>query len=276
MRFKRKTTFLIFVFVFLSLIFISNFKDCFFVKSYPIFRQIQNISTAGNYDTYSTKKSENFIVKYKRNDSMYVDSMLQIAEQSYDQVSSFLSYSPERGTELIIYQDSYRLNRDIGVLSYKKTMGAYSKGRILILSPREWAGEDINSEDAFKVIDESGVVLHEFTHLVVDEITNGNYPLWFTEGIALYAEYQLLKNEWHPEIEEQDIYYTIDDLTDRFIALDDDKAYRKSFLIVKRIVDQYGQQKLMDILNRLGQGMRFEDCIREITGTKLEEIADVL
>ena len=38
--------------------------------------------------------------------------------------------------------------------------------------------------------------VHELTHLVVDDLAGGNFPVWFTEGSALYMEYMLLGYEW--------------------------------------------------------------------------------
>ena len=45
----------------------------------------------------------------------------------------------------------------------------------------------LGNKDYFK----EGPMVHEYTHLVVDELTGGNYSRWFTEGVAQYVEQQV-------------------------------------------------------------------------------------
>ncbi len=65
--------------------------------------------------------------------------------------------------------------------------GSIWAGLIRVLSPRAWMGDTPVSQQQ-QVFQSQGPVADEYTHLLVDYKTGGNYTLWLTEGLAQYAE----------------------------------------------------------------------------------------
>ena len=87
-------------------------------------------------------------------------------------------------------------------------------------------------------------------------MAGGNFPVWFTEGSALYMEYMLLGYEWGRELGSADIY-SIEELTDDFYRLDEYQAYRQAFLEVSDIIERIGWDGYLDLLQELGDGQDF-------------------
>ena len=70
---------------------------------------------------------------------------------------------------MVVYPDTASLAGSIGWNRNESAMGVYWAGSIRILSPGEWIKGDA-LEKQFK---QEGPMVHEFTHLMVDEITKG-------------------------------------------------------------------------------------------------------
>jgi hypothetical protein len=103
---------------------------------------------------------------------------------------------------------------------------------------------------------------HELTHLVVDYLTGGNYPRWFTEGVAQYEEYKLTGFELQDTTSSlKPPFYSMRDLTGRFDQLPNQtKAYRESLAAVRFIVDYAGEPALHQLIAELGRGLDFNQA----------------
>ena len=111
-------------------------------------------------------------------------------------------------------------------------------------------------------------MVHEFTHLMVDEITRGNYNRWWTEGIAQYSEKQITGFQFSDpftggrELE----YYSLEKLDSEFDRLDQQIAYWESLQLVEYIVDLYGEEQIFNILEQLGQGKTMIKAVQKCLG----------
>ncbi|TZE80868.1 hypothetical protein [Calorimonas adulescens] len=104
----------------------------------------------------------------------------------------------------------------------------------------------------------------ELTHLIVDDIAKGNYPVCFTEGVALLEEYRINGFMWGDSLDGDDHPYKVEELTSSFNYLDAEKAYRRSFEIVKGISDEKGFTAVLDVIKYLGEGKSFPSAIDAI------------
>ncbi len=238
------------------------------ISLYPIVKKVEKYRILKLVDSYEELETENFIVKYKSNDIKSAKMTAQIAEKYYNKICSTFNYYPKDKTNIVIYNNKDELINNIGLKKRQAPIGVYYSGVINILSPHLWIKQDINQDYVFE---KNGPIVHEFTHLIVDEISNGNYPMWLTEGLALYTEYMTTGFEWGRNIVyNQEV--NIKDLNENFKNIDQNIAYRKSFEIVKNMDNKWGFEKIVTILNNLGEGNSMTKTVRAVLKIQLKDI----
>jgi hypothetical protein len=159
--------------------------------------------------------------------------------------------------QCVVCPNKFELGKIVGTKYESPPMGVYRNGVIHVLSPTQWISGKSDSETE-AVFTHDGPIAHELVHLAVDKATEGNYPIWFTEGIALYFENKYTGYEWQPDVNADDISYQ--KLNTDFYSISDAKAYRKSFEIIDAFVYVNGEDALMNILEKLSTGKRFAVC----------------
>ena len=214
---------------------------------------------------YNTK---HFIIKYKGADEAIVDQIGEMFERSYLLIGQAYNFYPEEKTTVMLYRTKEEFWQYQPSLKGQEVMGLYNTGIIHILSPNAYHYEE---EDYLEKFEKDGPILHEYTHRVIDSLTRGNIDLWFTEGLALYEEYDQLGTEWAPNFE-YETYYTLEELQKNFMKLEEVQAYRQSFEIVKSIVEENGREKVMELLNELADLNHFEAAYEKVYGKKLQYI----
>jgi hypothetical protein len=113
---------------------------------------------------------------------------------------------------------------------------------------------------------------HEFTHLVVDYITRGNYTRWFTEGLAQYEEFKLTGFEFGEESASFDQpLYKLSEMDANFDNLPNQAlAYRQSYMAVRYIAAKYGEGALKEILNNLAKNKNMSEAINAVIGVDMK------
>ncbi|MCX7781537.1 MAG: hypothetical protein N2491_11650 [Negativicutes bacterium] len=236
---------------------------------YPLARQV--FQAKMNFDTRHMQKyeTEHFIVKYTEQDADIVKMVADAAEKAYHPVTSILGYRPEGKAMIVVYPDKKQLNELFGWTSGESAMGVYWGGVIQVLSPQAWL-KDVNSAAEFT---HSGPVLHEYTHLVFDYMTSGNYSRWFTEGLAQYLEYRVNGYEWLTKDNKlTGRLYTMTQLDDRFDDLDNKSlAYRQSLAAIRYIAEVHGDDKLRAVIRDLRAGVATDKAISRNLGMSYDE-----
>jgi hypothetical protein len=216
----------------------------------------------GQWDELQT---EHYIIKYLPVDQDGVSLVAESAEEAYTSVSSSMGRQPAKQTTIVIYPDSMSLAASFGWDKNEKALGVYWGGTIRILSPRAWLS-NLGQRERFV---KEGPMVHEFTHLMVDEMTKGNYNRWWTEGIAQYMEKKITGFEFaDPFAGGQEFhYYTLENLEKNFDSLDQSVAYWESLKAVDFLVNSYGEEKLYTILRYLGNGDSMNKATEKALGT---------
>ena len=103
---------------------------------------------------------------------------------------------------------------------------------------------------------------HEFTHLVLDYKTAGNYPRWFSEGLAQYMELQHGGVKLSPNLSLVSAQlYSIDEL-EEFNKLDDELlAYEQSLSLIQYLVHIGGPEIISEIVDNLAEGYTFTQSL---------------
>jgi hypothetical protein len=112
-----------------------------------------------------------------------------------------------------------------------------------------------------------GILYHEYSHVVVFELTRGNCPLWLNEGIAeMFGRAE--GNRPLPEfgrviqsgklIEFKKLEANFSDFSPSTAAL----AYQQSYALVHYMVTTYGWHRVKQILSGLGAGLSFDEAAK--------------
>lgn len=209
--------------------------------------------------------SEHYYIKFRPENRIEAELVLDTAEFFYQPVMKQFNFNHHGRIPIILYSSREDLNKSFGWEANESAMGVYWAGAIRILSPGAWI-EEKDTERVAEVFKASGPMAHELTHLVVDYMTGGNYPRWFTEGVAQYEEYKLTGFEFHNVTGYfKPPFYSMRDLTEHFDSLPNQtKAYSESLAAVRFIVSYAGEPALYQIIYELGQDMDFNQAVEKV------------
>lgn len=213
--------------------------------------------------------TDNFLILYKPQSEDDVFSVAIAAEKAYEIVGRDFDYYPEERVNIVMYPDSQSLQAAFGWPADESTQGVYYRGAIYIQAPGAWIEDrDKLSNTFFK----KGPMVHEYTHLVVDQLTGGNHTRWFTEGVAQFEEKRVtgytLKQDF--DVKEKD-YYPLEDIFYRFDELSDvAKAYITALDMVKILAEPDGIEGIKTMMSALKNGGSPNDIFLERASSTIE------
>lgn len=226
----------------------------------------QAVQAKMNYQSRNMQlcETEHFIIRYTAADRSVIAMVAAAAEQAYSPVTAALGCQPPGKSLIIVYPDKGALRKVFDWPESENAMGVYWGGVIQLLSPRVWMLQPASQEEFIT----TGPMVHEYTHLVFDYMTNGNYPRWFTEGLAQYMEYRVNGYQWLAANNlRSHRLYSMQELDDHFDRLDNQAlAYRESLAAIRYIADNYGVAALRQITAELQAGEDIRQAIRETAG----------
>ncbi|RKO65564.1 peptidase MA family metallohydrolase [Desulfofundulus salinus] len=262
--------------VFVALVFILVIRVPGQIRGYVynIFREAARAQVMISTRHMLTLSDGHFVVRYYPGDADSALLVLKTAREFYPLVSRDFRFSSKKKIPLIVHPTRESLNASLGWPASENAMGVYWAGVIRVLSPNAWidARDPRQVEEVFVV---SGPVAHELTHLVVDYITRGNVPRWFTEGVAQYEEYRLTGFRFartgdfagEPLYDFAEMERDFDQLPNQTLA------YWQSLAAVEYLVEVYGEESLHKILAALGQGRDMDAALQQVTGQDLDQFA---
>ncbi|MGI6452738.1 MAG: peptidase MA family metallohydrolase [Syntrophomonadaceae bacterium] len=217
-----------------------------------------NLNTA----SYNKMETDHFLIKFLPVDQLFIPMIAECAEAAYHSVTDELGGEPGKKTTIVVYPNSQSLAKSFGWNKNEKAMGVYWAGSIRLLSPREWLTGG-NNKAQFMA---EGPLHHELAHLMVDEITGGNYNRWWTEGIAQYVEKKLTGFQFADPFAQgkEKQYFKLDDLAANFDKYDQQIAYWESLKAIEYISHHFGEEFLFSIMHELGNGC---DMVQAIEGS---------
>ena len=196
-----------------------------------------------------------FVITYDEGTmSDLADDVLGTLENAYSRVGSDLNCYPSVRIPVILYtRKEYR-----DVTEGPEWSGGLYDGKVRL--PIRGA-KTINP-----VL--KGVLTHEYTHVVVRELTKDNCPTWLNEGLAEVEG----RTEFNPPLAalaaaaKTGKFLSFPSLEGSLLGIDTKKvhlAYEQSYSIVKYMIATYGWYKVRDLLDALGNG---RDISAAITG----------
>jgi hypothetical protein len=237
---------------------------------YPLAREVVYLKI--NYSTRNMllKETEHFIIKYHPADAQAVDMVALAAEAAYEPVGKIVNYTPSKKPLIIIYKDRASMKKAYGWSGENSAMGFYWGGVIQILSPLAWLNDAASASEFVK----KGPMAHEYTHLALDYLLRGNYPRWFTEGVAQYVEYSVNGYEWitkNNSLKENS--YSMEELDKRFDELPNQAmAYRQSLAIMRYIIETHGKESFSKMLIDMKNGAKTDKALKGAIGLDYREL----
>jgi hypothetical protein len=192
----------------------------------------------------------------------FAQELMDTCEEGLASLTQDIGAYPERPIKIYVYASTSDL-RGAMVFSQEWTGGvAFTDfGTIAISIPQsqlEWG---------------KGALVHELTHLVVHQATfspYGQLPLWLDEGLATYSEGELapdLRSSLNKAISEGTLI-SVRSLCSPFSAYTDKASlsYAESYSLVEYLLDNYGQDKMLDLLTVLKQGSTYDEALTQVYG----------
>ncbi len=229
-------------------------------------------------------ESPHFVLHYDESlDGAWAPVVLACAERAHEAVSRRLGWSPagrEGKVPVLLHPTRTSLDRQFASRDGLEAVGAYWCGVVQVLSPRLWLAEEPGAA-AVAALWTDGPLVHEYTHYVLDMLVPaGNYPRWFSEGLAQYVEYRETGYLWLGGGASAGLLpgsegplYSLPELGRDFDGLENTAvAYREAFLLTAYLVDySVGWDGLHTLLGEMARGRPFEAALEKVTGLSPKE-----
>lgn len=229
-------------------------------KALKVFAYYSSTEFSKNADSFETR---HFIIKNIGAEKNTSEELGNLLEKSYNLIGKEFNYFPVKKTPVFIYGSMEEFWKKNEALKGQAVMGLYHMGVIHIVAPQ------VFDMDLYE-FEKNGPVLHEYTHKLLDDLSGGNMEIWFTEGMALFQEYKHYGTEWGQGMTFNN-EYTMKQLRENFMSLEDVQAYRQSFETVKSIYDKYGKDKILSLLSELRKGNDMGRAFLNLFGESLEK-----
>ena len=209
--------------------------------------------------------SEMSLFWYEGSDS-FARELMDTCEEGLARLTQDIGTYPERPINIYIYASDNDL-----------------KGAMIF--PQEWTGGVAFTAFSTIAIGISPseldwgkkALLHELTHLVVHQATfspYGQLPLWLDEGLAMYNEGELdpVLRSYLEEAIAEDELISVRSLCSPFSAYSEKASlsYAQSYSLVEYLLDNYGQDSMLDLLAILKEGSTYDEALTEVYGFDID------
>ena len=219
-------------------------------------------------------QSKHFDVYYYEGGYHLADFTAKAAEAAYSQIASLFQHDISDRIPILVYQshNDFVVTNAVNLPTYSEGIGGVTelfKNRVAI----PFTG---NYRDFRRVIH------HELVHAVINDVFYGGsiqsiiqnniqlrIPLWFNEGLAEYAAlgWDTQSDMYVREAILEDDLAPIEYLNGYF-------AYRGGQSVWDYVAEQYGREKIGEILQRIRLTRSVEASFRRATGLDLEELSE--
>jgi len=199
-------------------------------------------------------------------DRHFAAELMEAAQHALARLAEDTGAQLETPVDIYIYAD----NRDL--------LGS-------LIFPQEWTGGVAFTRFGILAIGIApgdldwgkGTIAHELAHLVIHQVTLNPYtdlPTWLNEGLAMYAEGQLepyLADLLDKGIAENNLI-SVRSLASPFSAHREEAAlsYAQSHSLVEFLINHYGQNKMLELLNTIRRGSSYDGALNKVYGFDMD------
>lgn len=225
-------------------------------------------------EEWSYIESKHFNIYYYKGGEYLADYTARAAEEAYAQIEDLFQHQISARIPIIVYQshNDFVVTNAVNLPTYSEGIGGVTelfKNRIALPFTGDYR-------------DYRRVVHHELVHAVINDMFYGgtlqsllqnnlqlNIPHWFNEGIAEYAA-----EGWSSDADNWVRDAVINDNLADIPYLYGFASYQGGQGVWDYIAEQYGREKIADILQRLRLTRSVKESFRRSTGLTLEELSE--
>ncbi len=217
------------------------------------------------YSWRSLTEGKVAIYWYKGDDS-FAQELMAAAQQALERLAEDTGAYPGKPARLYIYADA------------KDLMGA-------MIYPQEWTGGVAFTRYGIMAIGIAPsninwgkrAIAHELTHLVIHQMTLNPYnslPTWLDEGLAMHNE-GMLGPEFATYLSTaiaEDNLISVQSLSSPFSAYAEEArlSYAQSYSLVEFLITNYGQSKMLELLNTFREGSGYDAALEKVYGFDMD------
>ena len=222
-------------------------------------------------DTYTTQQSEHFKVHMSGHDADILWPYLEpLLEEGWDTLTAKYGFEPEGPILIEIFEETADFAvRSVGLPDIGPLVGICFGKVITLISPDTLSA---NWQE---------IVWHEFMHVITLQMTKNRMPRWLSEGISVWEE-----REGRPywgrnqgldlvRAAEQDKLLPFVELNSGFSgarnSADLGFAYFQSYLVVDYIANEFGFEKLVELVKQYGLIKEDSDRFNEVFDLSLAQ-----
>ncbi len=222
-------------------------------------------------ETYTTQESGHFKVHMSQNDAHILWPYLEpLLEESWDTLTAKYSFEPEGPILIEIFENTEDFAvRSVGLPDIGPLVGICFGKVITLISPDTLSA---NWQE---------IVWHEFMHVITLQMTNNRMPRWLSEGISVWEE-----REGRPywgrsqgldlvRAASEDKLLHVAELNSGFSGARNNAdlgfAYFQSYLVVDYIAENYGFDKLVELVKQYAFIKEDSERFSEVFNLSLDE-----
>jgi tetratricopeptide (TPR) repeat protein len=227
------------------------------------------VALRDNLGKFATLEEDGFVVRMAQNEAdIYGRQVLDLLVDAETKLAS--KYQVE--IQKPVFVEIFPRQQDFAIRTFSMPGGAgflgVCFGRVITMNSPAAQGASLTNWKS--------VLWHEFCHVVTLQKTKNKMPRWLSEGISVYEE-KLADESWgdrmSPEYREmilRDDLTPVSKLSSAFLqaktAMHLQFAYFESSLVVDFLVEKFGEESVVGILDSLGKGIPINDAISRHAG----------
>lgn len=225
-----------------------QYKKGFYIK-YPLLFKLENgVWKDYGYD-FKIADGPRYELKYMDGETK-VDDFVKMIDNAYENLDQIFPVKQDEHFQIKLFKDQEMLRqRSVPSIEWLFTGWGEPDESLKIYTGHS------------NIQGYRGTIQHELTHHITIKMCNNNLSGWFLEGLAVYygnAYYDKVDSGSLSDFFTDHLGKTINELEQMDLYTTTDKTevhdwYNTSFAYVTYIVDVYGQQAIIDMLNEAGK-----------------------
>jgi tetratricopeptide (TPR) repeat protein len=204
---------------------------------------------------YRASGMDQFDIRYAKEGARTSYNVRYYLQEAYRILGQEFGLQPQYKITVILYdRDDFEAVRD-----WKKGASGIYDGKIRL----PFVGSGFSSEDI------RGIIWHEYTHLLVNDLSLGKAPDWMHEGLAYYEGYKYAKKNLTilKNAVKNGLLLPFGELDTVLGSTTDEVQYhlaaQESYSLAKYLMKRYNKYTIREVLKLLGTGMTFEEVAKK-------------